>query len=89
MWDGEDGAIKNECWIDVEESVLSSSDNELEAYTAVNDFSFILLKGWTTSNSKTFLTAAELKDTHSIIYGVCMPLLMVFKNMTNKSNVRR
>ena len=49
----------------------------------------VLLKGWTTSNSKTFLTAAELKDTHSIIYGVCMPLLMVFKNMTNKSNVRR
>ena len=31
MWDGEDGAIKNECWIDVEESVLSSSNSEFES----------------------------------------------------------
>ena len=45
MWDGKDDAIKNECWIDVEESVLSSSNSELEAYTAVNDFSFSTPKG--------------------------------------------
>ena len=43
MWDGEDDAIKNECWIDIEESVLSLSDNEHEAYDAVSDFSFDIL----------------------------------------------
>ena len=71
-------ATKAECWIEIEGSVLSLSDNEHEAYDAVSDFSFDTPKGMNDFHFQDFFDGGGTEEytlhyiwcLYAIAYGV-------------------